>query len=401
MKFQYLLFISIVFWAKLAISQNQVHTTVPSNPSFSILDFEPTSVLQPGSVSELRTNILNSFDAEGRLRPNVGLEFAPYWLKSRDSLTEEQYFSPTIAQTIKQTLQLSAATVYDTALMNNKLGIGFRFLLSQGRPSANSNNLRVMLKENLTYKSVIANARGQVGESINTKEEAVEFIIKNLRRSPNGEASVEKILQISKLNIDKFGSSDSEIKDFIEIIQNEFDNTDLAKKKFDADLKRKGLIVELGGASSFQAVSGKHEELQRLGVWLSASEHLNNDNQWTFTARYYLSQLDSTASSFDAGLTYLKKMDKFNLSIEAVARWYEIEFDDINISGQEIRRVEDDFTYRIAANLNYSFNDFIFINASFGKAFDSPLIGEAGFFSIIGINYNLFKTHKVQVEGIN
>ena len=85
------------------------------------------------------------------------------------------------------------------------------------------------------------------------------------------------------------------------------------------------------------------------------------------------------------------------VSVEVVARWYRFEFDDFNTIGEAIRVVEEDFTYRIASNVTYNLNEKVNVNFSFGKGFTDKTIASSGFFSIIGINYNLFsKTNKLK-----
>ena len=77
----------------LLISQIIVSQTfkTPNTPAFSILDYEPTSVMRPSSYKELSADILNSFDENGNLMMNLGLEVTPYWLKSNPELTRESY----------------------------------------------------------------------------------------------------------------------------------------------------------------------------------------------------------------------------------------------------------------------------------------------------------------------
>ncbi len=379
-------------------AQETNENSVPSSPAFTILNFEPTSVLRPTSPAELRTSILNSFDDEGKFQPNLGIEFSPYWLKSRDSLTEQAYFDPTTIQTIKQTFQFSAATVQDTALNNNKLGLGFRFQLVQGQPSKKSLLLRNQLQNQHNTITIINGARAQVGITVNSRQQAIDFITTNLMGS-NSELIINKVKEIAESIRNNYDDSSADIKSFIEKIQTLYGDTDIANKKFEADRTKTGLIIEIGGATALQ--SGKNDanpDLQQIGFWASASERMNNSNQWVFTARYLSSRRDSAESSFDAGLSYIKDVENFSLSFEAVARWYKIDFKDFNLAGDEITRTEDDFTYRIAANLNYSLNEYIFINASFGKGFNSGLTGQANFFSIIGLNYNLFRSNSVKLE---
>ncbi len=66
-----------------SLAQDETKLTIPSTPAFSILNYEPTSVMKPTSNKDLAADVLNSFDKDGKLLMNLGLEVSPYWLKSR------------------------------------------------------------------------------------------------------------------------------------------------------------------------------------------------------------------------------------------------------------------------------------------------------------------------------
>ncbi len=108
-------------------------SNVPGSPAFSILKFEPSAVLRPTSYKEFSADILNSFDQEGNLLMNLGLEVSPYWLQSNPELTRETYLNPNVWQSIKQTFTISAATVKDTINNSNNLGFGIRTKIIQGK----------------------------------------------------------------------------------------------------------------------------------------------------------------------------------------------------------------------------------------------------------------------------
>lgn len=78
--------------------QNASKLTVPSSPSFSILNYEPSAVMRPANARELAADILNSFDKEGKLILNPGLEVTPYWLKSHPTLDRNTYLHPNTGQ---------------------------------------------------------------------------------------------------------------------------------------------------------------------------------------------------------------------------------------------------------------------------------------------------------------
>src|SRR5438105_1043996 len=88
---------------------------LPSSPAFSILNFEPAAVLKPTTARSLAADVANSFDKNGKLIVNLGLEASPYWMQSRPLLTREQYLHASLLQLVKQSLSLSAASAKDSA----------------------------------------------------------------------------------------------------------------------------------------------------------------------------------------------------------------------------------------------------------------------------------------------
>ena len=103
-------------------------------------------------------------------------------------------------------------------------------------------------------------------------------------------------------------------------------------------------------------------------------------------------------ANFDAGISFLKKADKFNVSFEGMMRWYRADIPDVNASNQPIIRVEKKFTYRLAAQGSYMIAKDISINLSIGKDFDSPFISRSGFFSILGLNYSIFSKEPAKLK---
>ncbi len=378
-----------------SFGQNEIHHQIPGNPAFSILDFEPVSVLRPSSPSELTTNILNSFDEEGRLKPNLGLEVAPYWLKSRPSLTRKEYLNPTLFQSIKQTFQLSAASVFDSLTDTRRQSVGFRFQLVPGKPTEKYLALSEELKGQLNLSSLITPVRAFIGDEVTSRQQAIELILNNLKDSEDDYS--DEFIHNFKLKAEELATeySDSRegIRQFVEKLNTAHQNDSLALKTAHASREKVGFFLELAGASAFNSAdeSGDNPSVARTGFWLTASEKYTEQDQWMLTARYMFSSKDSLTTNFDLGLSYIKDLEHFSLSIEAVARWYEVEFDDLNANNEPIRRVEDDFTYRLAANLTYHINEFIYLNASMGKNYGTPLVADADFFSIIGLNFNLFR----------
>lgn len=355
--------------------------------------------MRPGNVKDLSADLLNALDKEGKFLMNLGLEIAPYWLKSRPNLTKKQFLQPNPGQTFLQTFLLSAATVKDSASGKNKLGTGFRFKLFNGYATNEYLQKQKELQFILNINSAIAAAKAFIGISINSRIDAIEFIANILKETGHNEEVIKDFRILAIKHAANFDDSKSGINLYIEDLNNTVDrnNFDLKKKVAELSRKRIGFILEVAGASGFATSSSKNA-FERAGVWITAAYVVSEMDACNFSLRYLFSNKDSAVSSFDAGSSYVKELSKFSLSIEGMLRWYRAEFPDFNNIGQAITKVDKDFTYRLAIQSAYKISNDISVNISLGKDFDTPFVTGSGFFSILGINYSILNKAKVSLS---
>lgn len=397
-KFRYIFFVAALMISFSSYAQESASMTLPNSPAFSILDFEPAAVMKPTNNKDLAADVLNSFDKKGNLLMNLGMEVTPYWLKSNPERNRKVYLDPSLGQCFLQSLNISAATVKDSAKGENKLGLGFRFKLVNGKPL---DDLEVKERE-LTSEQLIVNALNTattlIGSAINTKEEAIEFIKTTLYGINIDTKIITKFISEAQNLSSQFSDNTNDIKRFIETLRDNRFNADgtLIKEVAELNKKRIGFILEFAGATSF-ITNVNTDPVEKMGLWLNASNYISKSDSWTATARYLFTNKDSVTSSADLGLSYLKELSNVNISIEGVARWYSIHIPDINIKNEPITRVESGFTYRLAVQGSYKIASNISLNLSFGKNFDSPLITNYSFFSIFGITYSMYKPEKINL----
>lgn len=392
-----IIILSIALISIQSIAQyNPPKLNIPSSPAFSILNFEPTAVMRPAITKDLAADILNSFDKDGKLLMNLGLEFSPYWLKSNPTLDRKTYLEPNLWQSIQQSFSLSAATVKDSVSGRNKFGLGFRFRVTNGKPVNEFATKDNELREAEKSMSIMAIARSRTTTTVNSIQKAIDFI-KAEMQTANLSSEIIQDFE-SYANSIKSNYTDAETKAFIESLISNKDESinDLTDKVIELSYKRKGLLLEFAGASGFKSDDDKNS-LDRMGIWLNASHYVGENNMFTFSSRYMFQNDDSAMNNFDAGVSYLKQADQFNLSLEAMFRWYRAEVPDINQSGQPIVRLEKDFTYRLAFQASYLFSKDMSLNLNLGKDFDSPFLSANGFFSILGLNYTLFNRKKMEL----
>ena len=398
-KYFILFFLNLLITLKV-FTQQETSLRVPSTPAFSILNFEPSSLLKPGSLKDLGGDILNSFDEEGKLRLNIGMELSPYWLKSRPYLTNQQYNNPGLGQTILQSLNISAATVKDSVTNADKLGFGVRFQLKNGKPNPEYVEKEKELVQLLTVQAV-ATAGRALADSFNNIEEAKEFMLENLDDRSIILTS-EKRLALKKMATDlavQFADTVTSIQAYFETLNDNLgiESGPVASKVYELSRKRVGFFLEVAGATGFSK-SDNERSLERAGIWLTASEYFSPSDAWHINLRYQFSNRDTSQKNFDAGFSYTKELSRFSLGAEGMFRWYRASIADINLNNQPILRLDKDFTYRLALQSSYLISEGISINLSVGKDFDSPYFEREGFFSIFGFNYTLFRKVAVPVQ---
>ena len=365
---------------------------IPSSPAFSILNFEPTAIMRPSNAKDLAADVLSSFDENGKLIMNLGLEVTPYWLQSRPKLKREKYLEPSPGQAFLQSFSFSGATVKDSASGDNKLGAGFRFKLYNGHPTDSFMIKDAELKVQATFQSIISTQRSfaQDGE-IKSKQEAIDSIRSILLQMGVSQAIVNEIKKRADLLLKnhKDPTSDSIINFLEKLNEVQADHYhELAAEVSDLMYQRKGFILEFAGATGFNTSNGS--SLEKIGFWGNASHYVSPDDLFTLTARYMNQKNENNidTANFDVGLGYLKKADRYNFSVEGMLRWYKAEIPVI-IGGQPAIEKMKDFTYRLAIQGSYVISKDISINLNIGKDFDTPFAG-SGFFSILGLNYSIF-----------
>ena len=364
---------------------------IPNTPAFSILDFEPAAVMRPTSAKKLSSDVLSSFDKDGKLLLNLGLEVTPYWLKNRPYLTREEYLNPSTLQTILQTFTLSAATVKDTISNNNNLGVGYRFEIYKGILNTEVGKLE---KQSLELESTINGIL--LVKTVNNMSPLPDYNTATselLIQLNNMKVSQARIAEVEKKAKDIFQQPNynETIDDFLTELSSFYatQSSELVDTIREMVNKRTGFSLETAGAVKL-ITSQSDNSLQKAGFWLNANYYMSDKDAATITARFMYNTTDITSTNTDLGISYIRQEKQFNISIEAMMRWYRSEIPDLNYLEQPITRLEKDFTYRLAAQVSYSIAEDISLNLSLGKQFEDARISGTSIFTILGLNYSLF-----------
>jgi hypothetical protein len=392
---------AVLLTCNVCIAQNGNELAVPSTPAFSILNYEPAAIMRPTNPKELSADVLNSFDKNGKLLMNVGLEVAPYWLKSRPGLTRAEYFNAKGGQAFRQSLMISIATVKDTITNNNKLGAGFRFRLSGGKVTAEYTVKEQQLISRATMMSVVSSARAFIqitnpALSLKTRQEVIEFIRSAFANPASGltPQQLEEFLKYAQNLSSNYSDAQTDLLAFTAAINTKIDEAsdDIKKEVVALSRKRIGLTTEIAGAASFYKTT--HEQFEKAGIWFNAANVRSQTDSWNFSIRYLFMGKDSVNSNLDFGGAYIKELSNFSFSIEAMGRVFHGKMHTVDVDNNDVTRTDNGMTWRLAAQASYKIAQDISVNLSLGKNFDSPFLQDAGFFSIFGVRYSIFKNSK-------
>jgi hypothetical protein len=141
-----LLAVALVILPRAAAAQDAPApaTTTPDDlrtplaPAFALLGVAPTSIERPQNSRALTLNLFSAFREGEGLPRNYALDVTPFWLRSHPALTFDDYYHPTLLQSLARTFSVSVATTSteaeDPALPGvTSLGFGLRTLLVPGR----------------------------------------------------------------------------------------------------------------------------------------------------------------------------------------------------------------------------------------------------------------------------
>lgn len=229
-------------------AQDGAKLNVPVSPAFSILGFEPSAVMRPTNTKSLATDVLSSFDKDGKLLMNLGLEVAPYWLKNHPKLTRKTYLNPNPGQAFMQSLSISAGTAKDSATGSNKLGAGFRFRLSNGRPVAALEAAEYELSKMDEINLTMNNVRNSIEEG-DTKKSVIDDLARKLKNEVKlDEKVINSIKSRANELAGKFGETEEELGKFLKALINDRDSVvdyELKKKCLNWFMTAGGLFLNL------------------------------------------------------------------------------------------------------------------------------------------------------------
>lgn len=388
----------------------------PESPGFQILGVSPQTIFRPSDTKALGTYFLNNIDDGSGLIKDVAIEVTPYWLKKRPDLSFEEYFGLTPSKSdnkfiedIKQTFVLSFATTdYKSAsdsVNGRSWGFGFRTMLLRGTPRVNE---RIQQLESLKQADFVSEVYSDVLEDLEDADnidrknvlelfsDKFDIYLDNPDLIQNFDTGQIEYLKSATLEYLKvyLPTATSEITPFIEEREANTGEDVIAKIR-EESLVRKGLQVQLSGATSINIPNNDFEATQGgdYGFWLTVSHPVSKegDIQFTGLARYLGSFQNIGATNTDLGFSLSQTKKKYSLSGEFIYRSFEEEFSTSDINGQPITAINKDNSFRFTANLQVKITGDANLSFSAGKDFDSKITSESNVIALIGLNFDLFR----------
>jgi hypothetical protein len=262
----------------------------PSNPANVILGNEPSTILRPTSPQAIGTSV-SSFLDDGKIKPNVGLEFSPFWLSKSDKkdqrMTFEQYtnqdiskeddrwFWKIVERSMKRNFAVSVATADATELKGVNIGIGARTKLFEIYPTVKVEEQIIGISEEMhtpftdwVQGILNDNVPAEDGCSGKGKKECLEQSVKVLGKlisdefqGQGNEGSLRKIYE-NHVSVNHYAES---YHTFRESIQN---GIDLYKSK-ETELIDKA--IELIGSEAITEKRSRERILEAFEVTMSNS----------------------------------------------------------------------------------------------------------------------------------
>ena len=410
----------IAIFSNEAKSQEAIDLTelkAPSSPAFSILGVQPNDIARPKTFEALEANLFSSISGENStiLPNNYALEFSPYWLMSHPKLQYKQ-MQPGFGQTIIQNASFSVATNQyknseDTATIFSKMGFGFRTMLVEGKTDSKVQELvldqlqkRVVLSQVVLHMLVENTQLTDLSDIRDTIES--EFISAGLSEEQASQDANE-IYQVMKQINDNNNKSSSivESRKLIEktseflIADQENSNriTNAAKSLQEANLDKKGFMIELAGALvlDFPENNTNYSKVTKYAVWLTPGYRFKDVNgksgniiELLGVMRYLRNEAATDFSdNIDLGLRAGIGIKKLSFSGEIIHRFQRVLVSETTQNGFITKTTKSLSDTRYDFNIEYKLSDKLVLAYTFGQNFTFNTEFAGNLISVASLNF--------------
>ena len=340
----------------------------PTSPAYVLLGVEPTSVERPNTPSALAVSILNNTNNLSGLPKDYALEMAPFWLFGHPDLTWQKDTTRNVEESIMRTITLSAATAEfgDSGESVTSASVALRMSIVSGQMTRQS-------QKNLEKAVMLLGEQGTLfHERLQRAMRENNWDVRKKERMDSAKSEQEKA-QIAKDFVeleDKWADSIRQSQEYQDAIQSQKDRIEKMV------VVREGWSLEtaLGVVWDFPGAIADSGKFHRLGFWITPS-YQAGDLSVVGVLRYLHDQ-DSLSDIYDIGARIIFTGTLYALSIETVHR-----------TSRPDNGNPDQF--RLAGVFNYKVQDGVWLNATFGKNYDSRI--SKSFLAQIGLSFDFGK----------
>ena len=346
-------------------------TRTPTSPAFVLMGVEPTSVERPNSPSALAVSILNRTQNFSALPKDYALEVSPYWLASHPDLTWRSDTARNIGESLIRTLTISGGTALDDSEASTSV------LSFAVRGNICSGTMTPRTQQNLTAAESLLGDQSRIFNVFLKKYKAESMWEDRKSNELAGAHSIAEtvaVLQKFERMVDSIGPLILEDPDYREAIAASTEELN------NLMVTREGFLLEAAAGVVWRFPESRIDtgRFARFGFWLTPAYQL--DDLSIVGVFRYLHDQEPLVDLYDVGMRFIYTGSNLALSCESVHR-----------TARPVIGTPDQ--YRLAGVLNYRIQKGIWLNATFGKNYDSnsrgSLLAQLGLsFDFMGKEYN-------------
>lgn len=345
----------------------------PTSPAFILLGIESSAVERPATPADFAARVLNATGGFSALPQNFAIEIAPYWIRSRPTLTWSADVERSPQASLARTFTVSAATAQFGTEEASVTGLSVAFSTSpfSGRVSAESiEKIRRLEGALADFSEGYIQHRNEEVERL-LSEQAIE-----IRASPDSAAAIqaryEPIIAQAEAAVAVASTTAGELYE---------QSREQLDEYADFALDREGFFWNVvgGAAWAFPEQVVEAGELARWGLWSSVSYE---SGPWSpiGVLRYVASEGasfrdDRTGDFLDLGARLIYTTGAFGISAEYVFRRL------LDDNG------DDADQYRLVGAVEYSLSEYAWLIASFGRDQDADRRGSL--VAQLGLSFNI------------
>ena len=346
---------------------------VPVAPAFSILDYAPKTIENPGTIKAFSANLATLAGQSGGIPRNFAFEFSPYWFFKHPSMNMYKYYG---YKTTDQGFTSKPNIFY--GLRSASISFGSVFKDSSSTMPVDVNYIGYAVRANVInvrhsrvfrlFKESIENVNESLGDALAAAQLKCATLADTLRIKCIGEA-------IATTKDSTFRANRETFTKFLN-----------ARPLFSADLA-------LASSTAFGNNSFSNSRRYRSGGWLTlafykplvSSQKIKEDIDNFLSCKNYLNAFLLFRYLSENKTDDFKTFAKQNL-VDIGGR-LEFEFDRFSISLESVKRFNNDKTVkntsRTVGIAQYKINNDLFLVGTFGKDF-----GEIkNVISLLGLNW--------------